>query len=355
MIPEPQRTYVLELWSELGPASADFVLVGGQALKFAVPAARATKDFDFVLDVIAIRQSPGSVSAALKRLGYGVVPESQNFQFEKVIPGSPHTMRVELLGPEEYRRRNDFRVDLGGNVHARACSGATIVLSESDRYEIEGCLPSGVPSSALIRVSRPHALVFMKCLAMDDRYRNIRGIRHYEHDRDSARTHVADIVDILTVQGDLAGFRESFINQFDRDVNLRARIAQITRDYFSDHGSPGMQLYQEHLIEHSDFDLEPATAERIRAQITQHPGLRMILGSLETRPGSTGNRANLRERRSTGSHHITVSGPYRTRCDGIDGNAGIVNAAASATYHTFDLARPQLTGRPAAVSRSDSR
>ena len=32
MIPEPQRTYVLELWSELGSAAADFVLVGGQAL-----------------------------------------------------------------------------------------------------------------------------------------------------------------------------------------------------------------------------------------------------------------------------------------------------------------------------------
>jgi hypothetical protein len=37
MIPEPQRTYVLELWLELGPAVASFVLVGGQALKFAVP------------------------------------------------------------------------------------------------------------------------------------------------------------------------------------------------------------------------------------------------------------------------------------------------------------------------------
>ena len=55
MIPEPQRTYVLELWSELGSACAGFVLVGGQALKFAIPHARATKDFDFVLDVVALR------------------------------------------------------------------------------------------------------------------------------------------------------------------------------------------------------------------------------------------------------------------------------------------------------------
>src|ERR1041385_5570090 len=112
MIPEPQRTYILELWSELGPANADFVLVGGQALKFTIPDARATRDFDFVLDIIAIRKSPVSVAAALERLEYAVVPESQNFQFEKRIPDSPHTMRVELLGPEEHKRRNDFRVDV---------------------------------------------------------------------------------------------------------------------------------------------------------------------------------------------------------------------------------------------------
>jgi len=189
MIPEPQRTYLLELWSELGAAAADFVLVGGHALQFAVPHARATKDFDFVLDVVAIRQH-ASLAAALHRLGFSVVPESQNFQFEKPIPNSAQTMRVELLGPEEYKRRNNFRVDLGGDVHARACLGGGIVLVESDPYEIHGHLPSGVASRATIRVSRPHALVFMKCLAMDDRYRNLRGIDHYEHDRDSALLEV---------------------------------------------------------------------------------------------------------------------------------------------------------------------
>jgi hypothetical protein len=233
MIPEPQRTYVLELWSELGAASANFVLVGGQALKFAVPNARATKDFDFVLDVVAIRESSVSIATALKRLEYAVVPESRNFQFEKPILNSVHTMRVELLGPEEYKRGKDFRVDLGGDVHARACLGGTIVLSESDLHEVEGHLPSGVASRTQIRVSRPHALVLMKCLAMDDRYRNVRGIRHYEHDRDSARTHTADIVDILTVQTDLEGLRQNFVRQLERDADLRARASQISRDYFS--------------------------------------------------------------------------------------------------------------------------
>ena len=265
MIPEPQRTYILELWAELGCASAEFVLVGGQALKFAVPDARATKDFDFVLDVIALRQNPGSVGAALDRLGYIVVPESRNFQFAKPIPGSVHTMRVELLGPEEHQRQNDIRVDLGGNIHARACVGGTIVLAESDVYDIEGHLPSGVASRAAIRVSCPHALVFMKCLAMDDRYRNVRGIRHYEHDRDSARVHVADIVDILTVQADPVRFRDTFLRQFDRDPDLRVRMAQVTREYFTGDGSPGLMLYEEYSEANADLSPEQISRERRRA------------------------------------------------------------------------------------------
>jgi hypothetical protein len=43
MIPEPQRSYVLELLAALGPAADDFVVAGAQAMKFAVAEARATK------------------------------------------------------------------------------------------------------------------------------------------------------------------------------------------------------------------------------------------------------------------------------------------------------------------------
>jgi hypothetical protein len=175
-------------------------------------------------------------------------------------------MRVELLGPEEYKREKDFRVDLGGNVHARACLGGTIVLSESDLYEVEGHLPSGVASRTQIRVSRPHALVFMKCLAMDDRYRHLRGIQHYEHDRDSARTHIADIVDILTVQTDTARFMENFVRQFDRHADLRARVSQITGDYFSGEDSPGITLYEEHLTGNAGLNTEETRRERSRAR-----------------------------------------------------------------------------------------
>ncbi len=70
VIPEPQRTYVLELLAALGSAAQGFVLVGAQALKFVLPHARGTRDFDFVLDVLALRDMDISLTAVLHSLGY---------------------------------------------------------------------------------------------------------------------------------------------------------------------------------------------------------------------------------------------------------------------------------------------
>ncbi len=86
MIPEPQRTYLLELLSALGPAAGDFVVAGAQAIKFAVKDARGTKDVDFILNVIALRREPVQVDAVLKQLGYTTVAGARNFQFENPFP-----------------------------------------------------------------------------------------------------------------------------------------------------------------------------------------------------------------------------------------------------------------------------
>ena len=121
MIPEPQKTYLLELLAALGPAAGDFVLVGGQALKFVLGKARATKDFDFLLDAISLREKPANIAGKLGALGYKVVPESRNFQFQKPIPGTNEVMRVEFMAPRELKRANDFRVYIENGLHAREC------------------------------------------------------------------------------------------------------------------------------------------------------------------------------------------------------------------------------------------
>jgi hypothetical protein len=104
VIPEPQRTYLLELLAALGPAADGFVIAGAQAIKFAVQDARGTKDVDFILNVMALRAEPLQLDAVLKRLEYTAITGARNFQFEKPIPNSRETMRIEFMAPEEFKR-----------------------------------------------------------------------------------------------------------------------------------------------------------------------------------------------------------------------------------------------------------
>jgi len=186
VIPEPQRTYVLELLAALGPAAEEFVIAGAQAIKFVVQNARATKDVD-------------------------------------------------------------FRVDVQQGVHARACTGASIALAESDEYLLEGRLPNGNLQTARVRVTRPNALVMLKLLALYDRYHNIRGPQEARHDREEAQTHAADIVAIVKARPDVGEFKPQFEGQFVRDTEFGRRVWEILKDFFREETAPGYLLYEESL------------------------------------------------------------------------------------------------------------
>jgi hypothetical protein len=264
MIPEPQRTYVLELSAALGPAADDFVVAGAQAMKFTVATARGTKDVDFILNVIALRKEPLQLAKVLESLGYTPVPESRNFQFVKPIPNSTETMRIEFMAPEEFKRRNDIRVDVQNGVHARACTGGSIALAQSDRHTISGKLPNGASFTGQIRVTRPHALVMLKLLALSDRYNNLRSAKEARHDREEAQTHAADIVAILTAVPDIAAFNAQFIGQFQQDPVLGLHVLSILRDFFRDITSPGLLVYSEHVG--ANLPADRATPAVVRAE-----------------------------------------------------------------------------------------
>lgn len=256
MIPEPQLTYLLELLNALGPAADDFVIAGAQAMKFVLERARATRDFDFVLDVVGLRGENHSVGAKLRELGYEVVEGSRNFQFEKPIPNSNEKMRIEFMAPEEFKRDKDFRVDIDDGVHARSCVGGTIAVAESIQHELSGRLPNGSPFKSLVRVTQPHALVMLKLLALDDRYRNIRGPRESRHDREEARTHAADVIAILGVQLYPEKFRNDFRQQFHADPTLGSRVEAIVNTYFRERTSAGLLVYEESLVADRPVDRE---------------------------------------------------------------------------------------------------
>lgn len=268
VIPEPQRTYLLELLSALGPAAKGLVLVGGHALRFMIARPRATRDFDFVLDVVYLRGCDTSLASVLASLGYSVAENARNFQFEKPIPNSPEVMRIEFMAPAEFARRDEIRVDVQNGVHGRACVGGSIVVVETDGYEVVGSLPDGRPARVEVKVTRPHALVFLKLLAMDERYHNVRGSAHAEHDREEARIHAGDIVAVLSAQANLGEFRNRFARQFGQDAALKGRAYQIIRDYFRDETKPGLVLYGESLITSlpSDETVRDLGSELHRAQ-----------------------------------------------------------------------------------------
>lgn len=254
MIPEPQLTYVLEFVEALGSAASDFVIAGAQAMKFTIAKARATKDIDFILNVIGLRKEPQELAEILRRLGYTPVEAARNFQFEKPIPNSPEKMRIEFMAPEEFKRKTDFRVDVQPGIHARSCVGGSIALSESDAYTLVGKLPNGAQSSCEVRVTKPHALMMLKLLALRDRYDNTRGAREARHDREEAQTHAADIVAIVAAQRDPAEFKTQFVEQFQADPLLGMRVFRILSDFFQETTSPGLILYTEHLASNLPMD-----------------------------------------------------------------------------------------------------
>lgn len=276
MIPEPQRTYVLELLNALGPVSGDFVVAGAQAMKFMVAHARATKDIDFVLDVVRLRGEPLQLSAHLQKLGYQVVEGSRNFQFEKPIPNSRETMRIEFMAPDEFKRQKDFRVEIQNGVHARACTGGAIAIAESETHQLSGKLPNGSEFTGALRVTKPHALVMLKLLALDDRYRNIRGPAEARHDREEARTHAADIVAIVSAQLDLAEFRNAFQHQFNLDPDLGKQSMEILGTYFREDVSPGLLVYEEFLV--ADRPLNRDTRRKVANELERaHKLMRSFL------------------------------------------------------------------------------
>lgn len=265
MIPEPQRTYVLEFLKALGPAADEFVVAGAQAMKFFLEKARGTKDIDFVLDVVGLRGEKVSIGARLKELGYKVVEGSRNFQFEKPIPNSTESMRIEFMAPEEFKREKDFRVDVENGIHARALTGGGIAVAESSIHELSGNLPDGSQFKGSIRVTKPHALVMLKLLALDDRYRNIRGASEAKHDREEARTHAADIIAIVSAQMDQEQFKNDFERQFQLDAAVGIRVLKILDRYFRETTSPALLVYEESIV--ADKPLDRGSRQQVSQEI----------------------------------------------------------------------------------------
>jgi hypothetical protein len=198
-------------------------------------------------------------------------------------------MRIEFMAPDEFKRHNDFRVDVQEGVHARACTGGSIALAQSDPHNLSGKLPNGKAFTAQIRVTRPHALVLLKLLALADRYNNLRGVKEARHDREEAQTHAADIVAILSALPDHAGFHAQLVGQFQQDPILGLHVLRILLDFFRAITSPGLLVYSEHVAANLPADratpavvrTETELAHRIVTQIFPAPEFYAVAAAID--------------------------------------------------------------------------
>jgi hypothetical protein len=198
-------------------------------------------------------------------------------------------MRIEFMAPDEFKRHNDFRVDIQDGVDARSCTGGSIALVQSDQHTISGHLPNGAVFTGQIRVTRPHALVMLKLLALADRYNNLRGAKEARHDREEAQTHASDIIAILTVVPGIAAFNAQFVGQFQPDPILGLHVLRILSDFFRDGTSPGLLVYSEHIAANLPADRatsavirgETELAERIAVQIFPPPEFYAVANAID--------------------------------------------------------------------------
>ena len=162
------------------------------------------------------------------------------------------------MAPEEFRRNRDFLVEVQDGVHGRALTGGSIAVAEAEERELSGKLPDGTSLTVTIKVTKPYALVMLKLLAMDDRFRNIRGPQEQQHDREEARIHASDVIAIVTGQMDTVDFKAKFDAQFGSEEPLARRVLKILEGYFGTSVSPGLLLYEEFLT----ADQPPGSAVR---------------------------------------------------------------------------------------------
>jgi hypothetical protein len=146
------------------------------------------------------------------------------------------------MAPEEFKRHNDIRVDVQRGVHARACTGGSIAIEQSDPWTISGNLPDATPFPR----HTPPRPRDAEASALADRYNNIRGPKESRHDREEAQTHASDIVAILRVITDIPSFNVAFVSQFQREHSLGIAVLRILADYFREQTSPGLILYAEY-------------------------------------------------------------------------------------------------------------
>jgi hypothetical protein len=184
---DPLLPHLLDLLSD--PSSENLILGGGlgirvkqdyiersgmETLILELPAARATVDLDFFLNLnVFVQIERGkSIRSLLDRCQY----TEKEAQWQFIKGESNHRIQVDLLAseppPNSQIRADNVRVGKGSGagIHGRFAPEAFAVWNMPTKIQLSGKRSNGTGSSASVLVPHPYASVNIKVMATQDWY-----------------------------------------------------------------------------------------------------------------------------------------------------------------------------------------
>ena len=173
------RAVLIEIAQILGSFRDKFVIVGGAVpwllLDNAAMRHVGTVDIDLGLDAEALGDGEyARLVELLMEHGYAQGKHLEEFQLERRSPapddGSPIDVVVDFLIPKKaaVKKNRPPLIDGFRPVHA---SGAGLALQFRETIEIEGEMPGGMVNRVKVAIASIPALLAMKGLALDGRYK----------------------------------------------------------------------------------------------------------------------------------------------------------------------------------------
>lgn len=276
----PLAPHLLDLAAAFGERGLDLTLVGGFGLVLrrqwreelgeatligAVPAARATEDFDVLLN-LELLESPGQRSAVREALASaGYETQLAYLHFVKPNSGGPgrRDVKVDFLSPppagNPSLKVNSMRVGprrsgSGNELHGYATPEAALMVGEPLRIALEGEGMEGVERSGHVILPHPFLLILMKLCAFRDEFEGRR--RNGQVRRDVAAKHLTDVYTLvaLLTSTEADGLPELVKQHEDHELVRDARV--IVMELLAGETQPGTLLLRETLeIEPEDLQI----------------------------------------------------------------------------------------------------
>ncbi len=213
------------------------------------PEIRSTNDLDLFLrpELLMEPARLKPLAAALKSLGYQVVPSAEHYQFVKPGPegGQAGSLKVDLLtGPRSWfdgtpARFDDRRVrpQPSVGVHAHHVDEALTLEEGLTAVQITGRTSDNIEHSETVHLPHPLTFAMMKLFAFRDRFDDA--------DKDFGRYHALDLYSVLALASEAEWKEAGVLSARYRQTPVFEEASRIVDRYFSTLTSDGMLRMRE--------------------------------------------------------------------------------------------------------------